>query len=64
MVWVGLFFPKEGKCSYPLHVEREVKKNKLRVTKARMEDIYEVKYDDEWYPAVEIASSGMYEHAP
>ena len=64
MAWVGLFFPKEGKVSNPLHVKKEVKKNKLRVIEGRMEDIYEVKYDNEWYPAVLVASSGMYEHAP
>ena len=64
MVWVGLFFPIDGKCSNPLHVEKEVKKNKLRVIEGRMEDIYEVKYDDTWYPAELVASSGMYEHAP
>ena len=64
MAWVGFFFPKEGKVSNPLHVKKEVKKNKLRVIEGRMEDIYEVKYDNEWYPAVLVASSGMYEHAP
>ena len=65
MVWVGLFFPKEKRCTNPLRVETEVKKDKLRVTKAKMGgDIYELKYDDEWYPADLVAYSGMYEHAP
>ena len=64
MAWVGLFFPKEGRCSYPLRVQKEVKNDKLRVTKTRMGNIYEVKYDDTWYPAEPVASSGMYEHAP
>ena len=64
MAWVGLFFPKDGECSNPLRVAKEVKKNNLRVIKGRMETIYEMKYIDTWYPAELVASSGMYEHAP